>query len=47
MGQPGGSNIVVVPVGTYDDESRRYRERQVYSAITRVQASYRPAEGTS
>ena len=45
--QPGGSNIVVVPVGTYDDESRRYRERQVYSAITRVQASYRPAEGTS
>ena len=47
MGQPGASNIVVVPVGTYDDESRRYRERQVYSAITRVQASYRPAEGTS
>lgn len=45
--QPGASNIVVVPVGTYDDESRRYRERQVYSAITRVQASYRPAEGTS
>ncbi|MBP9863777.1 MAG: hypothetical protein KBD62_37880, partial [Kofleriaceae bacterium] len=45
--QPGASNIVVVPVGTYDDESKRYRERQVYSAITRVQASYRPAEGTS